>query len=719
MKYSAIVVFVMLVLTIIPISVSSDSSDDLWIEYPSEVINGDSFSMNIYLDPDINISAWVTDYLTYDSDVLNATKVELSNFWNGTAFKSTGFINNDLGKHNESQAFRQIGSDENKSLFKIYFDAIQAGVTNIECFVSYGDGTSSYSDTISFTLTVEATVGDFIATATTDKSIELSWSNIPGFDKTVITVNESGTSNGYMSEQTEIYNGTGTWINYTSELTPATPYYFTAWGWNETYQVFTNYSVHDWEVTKSNFTLELLSPFNYLTSKNRTKRNFNGVNYHYDGYAGWNKYLKCTIRWFNDTGKNPSWQLYSDNSLISSSHASGLHMSGTVNVDLYPPYAKERIALSQGNKNVNWTFNITDGYTYKFYEVGYHTYELVHSGEWGGTEDSRYDINNDGSEVNVNDLLQTWTNRWSIGDGEHDYWKLYDVNNDGNVSVIDLSEIWSHRTCGGFSPTNTSNKAMIYVDDNYDSNTIGWKVDHFNNITEAVENVKLGGTVKVYPGTYTEKQIIVDKNITIIGSGKDKTFAIGSGTRSLFWIAEDDVSIRGFNLSNPTTNNVACIWVIGENATIRDCHCRNSHAGVYFKAQRFSSVINNTMDSLTYGIYTLTSNHIFNENTIRNCSRGIKLRFCKNNLVAYNVIKNCDGRAIVCGDGTEFNIISNNTFINNNLSSSQVSTSDHVYDESPDDIFYHNYYDDYIGTGVYSWYTHSNYNEDINPRASP
>lgn len=54
-----------------------------------------------------------------------------------------------------------------------------------------------------------------------------------------------------------------------------------------------------------------------------------------------------------------------------------------------------------------------------------------------------------------------------------------------------------------FSFQNNTNY-RIWVDDNYDSSTPGWGIDHFKTITDGLSNVIPGGLVNVQPGRYEE-----------------------------------------------------------------------------------------------------------------------------------------------------------------------------------------------------------------------
>ena len=88
-----------------------------------------------------------------------------------------------------------------------------------------------------------------------------------------------------------------------------------------------------------------------------------------------------------------------------------------------------------GNTTYQWAVNISG--TNNTYN--YTTYEMVTGGK-----DARYDVTNDGDNINVIDLSLNWAHR-TIG-AHAPYDGLYDVNDDNAVDVIDLSAIWAHKT---------------------------------------------------------------------------------------------------------------------------------------------------------------------------------------------------------------------------------------------------------------------------------
>jgi len=63
----------------------------------------------------------------------------------------------------------------------------------------------------------------------------------------------------------------------------------------------------------------------------------------------------------------------------------------------------------------------------------------------------------------------------------------------------------------------------IYVDDDFNSGTPGWNINHFNLIQAAVDAANPGDYIEVAAGSYTE-QVTVTKSLSLVGAGRDVTF---------------------------------------------------------------------------------------------------------------------------------------------------------------------------------------------------
>lgn len=125
----------------------------------------------------------------------------------------------------------------------------------------------------------------------------------------------------------------------------------------------------------------------------------------------------------------------------------------------------------------------------------------------------------------------------------------------------------------------SSNLDFVYVDDDYNSSTDGWGYDRFDNLYDGLFNVKTGGTVYVYAGTYYEK-ILIDKSLSLIGvDGKEVTFIDGNNQSGspVIKLDADYITISGFTI-------------------------QNGSAGIEFYQSNYSTITENTIKNFTWGL---------------------------------------------------------------------------------------------------------------------
>lgn len=92
-----------------------------------------------------------------------------------------------------------------------------------------------------------------------------------------------------------------------------------------------------------------------------------------------------------------------------------------------------------------------------------------------------------------------------------------------------------------------------YVDDDFDSNTEGWGVDHFNNLQLAINSVVESGVVNVNPGEYNEN-LLIEKTVTIIGEKPETTIINGGDNEIIIDINANSVKIENFTIKNTNDN---------------------------------------------------------------------------------------------------------------------------------------------------------------------
>jgi len=208
---------------------------------------------------------------------------------------------------------------------------------------------------------------------------------------------------------------------------------------------------------------------------------------------------------------------------------------------------------------------------------------------------------------------------------------------------------------------------------------------NYTHIQWAIDNATEGDTVYVEAGTYFEN-IVVNKSITLMGSGQGNTTINGSGNGDAIYIGADDVSIIGFNLTNNgTLSENAGIRIRGANGgLIKDNLCYRNLIGISIEQSGRNTIINNNCSNNVEGI-RLSDNS--NENYIANNS------FTFNRAIGI-FLSGYSGPCIK-------NSISNNTFRFNDLYDIYLRNSDHNELHNNDLIVNHT-------RGIYLWSSDNN-----------
>ena len=88
-----------------------------------------------------------------------------------------------------------------------------------------------------------------------------------------------------------------------------------------------------------------------------------------------------------------------------------------------------------------------------------------------------------------------------------------------------------------------------YVDDDFNSTTPGWQVDHFDHIQDAIDTASAGDRIIVYEGVYYES-VFINKSIDIFGEDRDITIIDGSNSGSVITIGASGVDVSTFTIRN-------------------------------------------------------------------------------------------------------------------------------------------------------------------------
>ena len=145
--------------------------------------------------------------------------------------------------------------------------------------------------------------------------------------------------------------------------------------------------------------------------------------------------------------------------------------------------------------------------------------------------------------------------------------------------------------------------------------------EDYTTIQAAIDNAKEGDTILVYEGTYHEN-VVVNKTLTLIGNGSEKTTIDGGGDGDVVRIEADWCNMSGFRVTGSGDWKVAGINVKSNHNRIADNNCSgNEWAGIYLSGAFGSSYNNITETSCNsnteYGIYLY---HFSQQNIIRDVS---------------------------------------------------------------------------------------------------
>jgi nitrous oxidase accessory protein len=205
------------------------------------------------------------------------------------------------------------------------------------------------------------------------------------------------------------------------------------------------------------------------------------------------------------------------------------------------------------------------------------------------------------------------------------------------------------------------------------------------SIRTAIELAKNKDTILVKPGIYKEGNLVIAKNIVLIG----ENFPIleGENKFEMLTISGSNITIKGFQFQNSgksAMNDYASIKVIdSKNTFIENNKVLDSYFGIHFSNSSFLTIKNNTISG--------------SPTSEQNTGNGIHLWKCNNALITDNHIT---GHR----DGIYFEFVTEST-IQNNLSEGNIRYGLHFMFSNNDNYLNNTFSNN--GAGVAVMYSHN------------
>lgn len=172
----------------------------------------------------------------------------------------------------------------------------------------------------------------------------------------------------------------------------------------------------------------------------------------------------------------------------------------------------------------------------------------------------------------------------------------------------------------------------------------------FLTISEAVNAASDDDIIQVQAGSGYTENVVVDKELTITGTGMNRPVVAGPPPSSspVFDIQDRDVTIDFLEIDGTGTNSIAGIMSDvqtneHDNVLISDCEIHDFNNGGY-----------GVCIKRTNPEYQYPTNHIIEESEIHNCNIGISISSDPDNQVTYpnHIVRKCEIHSITKHDGT-------------------------------------------------------------------
>ncbi len=290
------------------------------------------------------------------------------------------------------------------------------------------------------------------------------------------------------------------------------------------------------------------------------------------------------------------------------------------------------------------------------------------------------EICNNNFVANINhtycqDSPNTWNTAYSLGGNYWDNWTAPDLNGDGFVDspYVDylVQDDWPHTVAYGWlNPHPTQN--VLNVDQGL------W----YETIQNAINNAIAGDTLEVSAGTYYEN-VVVDKQLTILGESMDNTTINGGGNGNVVTINAWNVHFDGFTVVNSGVDfyDSGIELYEAEACVVANCMLSNNNQGLYAYYYSSNNVFRNIEiinNSVGYFAYLGSTHNVMDDCVIsNNDDTGFVLYSDSGNHTVSNCTITQNYRGFEASLYSSWNTIENSDISNNSLRGVYFDGSDH------------------------------------------
>jgi parallel beta-helix repeat protein len=246
------------------------------------------------------------------------------------------------------------------------------------------------------------------------------------------------------------------------------------------------------------------------------------------------------------------------------------------------------------------------------------------------------------AESDVSGVDEASLSLWEYG--EIGWSQVPEPNGVNTVENYVYANISSFSIFAPMASTGVTAPSVVYVDDDYNSGTPGWQIDHFDVIQDGIDGVADNGTVTVYDGTYREN-VVIKKEITLTAAPSPVIDGMGGWG---FTVQANNTVVQGMTVVN-TSHGIAVLGAQSEPLhanTITGNRILNTSGvntrGVLLEHATACNISGNTIDNCSgHGIRLMQSdNNTIYDNNINNTGYGIVVHWSTGNILVGSTYTN-------------------------------------------------------------------------------